>query len=268
MLDFISPSELSALFSVIVIDLVLAGDNALVVGMAAAGLPREQRFKVIVIGIAAATVLRIVFALSVTYLLAIIGLLLAGGILLLWVAWKLWREIEDERRRRALEPAKAASAGDTGEATVDAAPEPKTFRAAVTQIVIADVTMSLDNVLGVAGAPVTDITAGILGERGRAFGRIFVADGTFDLVSAARAQFVRRSETEGPIDRVTVRSARPMSVTDIDGLRERMQRPGRHMIFHEELDDTLKGGFVLRHGDWRRDFSVAARLEALKLALR
>ncbi len=152
MLDFISPSELSALFSVIVIDLVLAGDNALVVGMAAAGLPREQRFKVIVIGIAAATVLRIVFALSVTYLLAIIGLLLAGGILLLWVAWKLWREIEDERRRRALEPAKAASAGDTGEATVDAAPEPKTFRAAVTQIVIADVTMSLDNVLGVAGA--------------------------------------------------------------------------------------------------------------------
>jgi len=112
------------------------------------------------------------------------------------------------------------------------------------------------------------ITAGILGERGRAFGRIFVADGTFDLVPAARAQFVRRSETEGPIDRVTVRSARPMSATDIDGLRERMQQPGRRMIFHEELDDTLKGGFVLRHGDWRRDFSVAARLEALKLALR
>ncbi len=112
------------------------------------------------------------------------------------------------------------------------------------------------------------IAEGVLGERGRAFGRIFVEDGTFDLVPAARAQFVRRSETEGPIDRVTVSSARPMSAADIDGLRERMQRPGRRMIFHEEIDDTLKGGFVLRHGDWRRDFSVAARLEALKLALR
>ena len=150
MLDFISPSELSALFSVIVIDLVLAGDNALVVGMAAAGLPKEQRFKVIAIGIAAATVLRIVFALSITYLLAIIGLLMAGGILLLWVAWKLWREIEDERRRRALERANSADGKDAAEA--EAAPEPKSFRAAVTQIVIADVTMSLDNVLGVAGA--------------------------------------------------------------------------------------------------------------------
>ena len=150
MLDFISPSELSALFKVIVIDLVLAGDNALVVGMAAAGLPREQRYKVIAIGIVAATVLRIVFALGVTYLLAIIGLLLAGGILLFWVAWKLWREIEDERRRRSLE--RAGSAKDKGAAAGEAAPEPKTYRAAVTQIVIADVTMSLDNVLGVAGA--------------------------------------------------------------------------------------------------------------------
>lgn len=149
MLDFISPSELSALLSVIVIDLVLAGDNALVVGMAAAGLPREQRFKVIAIGIAAATVLRIVFALGVTYLLAIIGLLLAGGILLLWVAWKLWREVEDERRRRALE--RAASGENKESAAGEAAPAPKSFRAAVTQIVIADVTMSLDNVLAVAG---------------------------------------------------------------------------------------------------------------------
>ena len=149
MLDFISPSELSALLSVIVIDLVLAGDNALVVGMAAAGLPREQRLKVIAIGIAAATVLRIVFALGITYLLAIIGLLLAGGILLLWVAWKLWREVEDERRRRALE--RAVSGEDKESAAGEAAPAPKSFRAAVTQIIIADVTMSLDNVLAVAG---------------------------------------------------------------------------------------------------------------------
>ena len=151
MLDIISPSELSALFSVIVIDLVLAGDNALVVGMAAAGLPKEQRLKVIAIGIAVATVLRIVFALGITYLLAIIGLLLAGGILLLWVSWKLWREVEDERRRRA-DLKRAGSPEDKGAAADEAAPEPKSFRAAVTQIVIADVTMSLDNVLGVAGA--------------------------------------------------------------------------------------------------------------------
>ncbi len=132
----------------IVIDLVLAGDNALVVGMAAAGLPKEQRLKVVAIGIAVATVLRIVFALGVTYLLAIIGLLLAGGILLLWVSWKLWREVVDERRRRAL---KRAASGE-GKGADDPAPAHKSFRAAVTQIVIADVTMSLDNVLGVAGA--------------------------------------------------------------------------------------------------------------------
>ena len=150
MLDIISPSELSALFSVILIDLVLAGDNALVVGMAAAGLPKEQRLKVIAIGIAVATVLRIVFALGITYLLAIIGLLLAGGILLLWVSWKLWREVEDERKRRALK--RAASVEDGGAAAGEAVTKPKSFRAAVTQIVIADVTMSLDNVLGVAGA--------------------------------------------------------------------------------------------------------------------
>ena len=150
MLDFISPSELSALFTVIAIDLVLAGDNALVVGMAAAGLPKKLRLKVIAIGIAVATVLRIVFALGITYLLAIIGLLLAGGILLLWVSWKLWREVEDERKRRARE--RAASGEDKGEAVAEAPAEPKSFRAAVTQIIIADVTMSLDNVLGVAGA--------------------------------------------------------------------------------------------------------------------
>ena len=150
MLEFISPSELTALFSVIVIDLVLAGDNALVVGMAAAGLPKEQRLKVIAIGIAVATVLRIVFALGITYLLAITGLLLVGGILLLWVSWKLWREIEDEKKRRALE--RALSGEDKGAAAAEGAPEPKSFRDAVTQIVIADVTMSLDNVLGVAGA--------------------------------------------------------------------------------------------------------------------
>jgi len=140
----ISVAELSALLQVIVVDLVLAGDNAIVVGMVAAGLPREKRARVIVIGIAAATVMRVGFAVVTSQLLQIIGLTLAGGLLLLWVCWKLWREIMEQRRDRA------ARAG----AAVDAAAEPpptKTFHQAVVQIVIADVSMSLDNVLAVAG---------------------------------------------------------------------------------------------------------------------
>ncbi|MDP6572011.1 MAG: YjbE family putative metal transport protein [Rhodospirillales bacterium] len=154
MLDFISMSELSALGTVIVIDLVLAGDNAIVVGMVAASLPREQRPKVIAIGIVAATLLRIVFTGSVTVLLQIIGLLLAGGILLLWVAWKLWRDIEAERRNRRAQHRAAADGAAEAQAGDAAAPatEHKSFRAAVTQVIIADVTMSLDNILGVAGA--------------------------------------------------------------------------------------------------------------------
>lgn len=112
------------------------------------------------------------------------------------------------------------------------------------------------------------IVEDIVGDRGRSVGHLLIQDGCFDLVSAVRAQFIRRSETEGPIDRVTVRSAIPMSGADLGNLREQMQRPGRRMIFHEELDPTIKGGFVLRHGDWRRDFTVVARLEALKQALR
>jgi YjbE family integral membrane protein len=135
--------ELVALGQVIVIDLVLAGDNALVVGMAAAGLPREMRGKVILIGIAAATVLRILFAIVANQILAIIGLTLAGGILLMWVCWKFWREIEVERRRRHESP----EADDALPPIV-----PKTMRQAIFQIVIADVSMSLDNVLAVAGA--------------------------------------------------------------------------------------------------------------------
>src|SRR3546814_927999 len=99
--DWISAAELSSLFQVILIDLALAGDNAIVVGMAAAGLPMVQRRKAIVIGIVAATVMRIAFAAFTTQLLQIVGLLLAGGLLLLWVSWKLWREISAEGRRRA-----------------------------------------------------------------------------------------------------------------------------------------------------------------------
>lgn len=129
-----------ALLQVIMIDLVLAGDNAVVIGLAAAGLPSEQRKKAILVGILAATVLRIALASVTVQLLDIIGLLLAGGILLLWVCWKMWREI------RA-----AASGVNEGAEDTSTAPK-KTFMQAAVQIVIADISMSLDNVLAVAGA--------------------------------------------------------------------------------------------------------------------
>src|SRR4051812_40422421 len=148
------------LAQVIMIDLVLAGDNAIVVGMAAAGLPKEMRGKVILIGIAAATILRILFALVTNQLLLIIGLTLAGGILLLWVCWKFWRELMHDRRRR-LQAAKRygrkLSADELRELedkeeALPGSPPAKTMRQAITQIVLADVSMSLDNVLAVAGA--------------------------------------------------------------------------------------------------------------------
>jgi len=147
-------AELTALLSVIVIDLVLAGDNAIVVGMAAAGLPRELRKKAILFGIAAAAVLRIVFALFTTQLLNVVGLVLIGGLLLLWVCWKLWRELHTGGH--AAEAAGADALEGTIPVTVYGAargPEPKTktFRHALVQIVVADVSMSLDNVLAVAG---------------------------------------------------------------------------------------------------------------------
>jgi YjbE family integral membrane protein len=138
----LSLTDLSALAQVVVVDLVLAGDNAIVVGMAAAGLPLEQRRKVIVFGIAAATVLRILFAGITVQLLQIVGLVLAGGLLLLWVSWKLWRELEAQRQGRSeMQEMQAESLQ----------PPHKTFREAVVQIVVADVSMSLDNVLAVAG---------------------------------------------------------------------------------------------------------------------
>jgi YjbE family integral membrane protein len=142
----ISASELSALFQVIVVDVVLAGDNAIVVGMVAASLPREQRARVIVLGIAAATVLRILFAAVTTQLLQILGLLLAGGVLLLWVCWKLWRELRQQRRI-----ADAVEELEHPQARTRTAQPVKSMREAAVQIVLADVSMSLDNVLAVAG---------------------------------------------------------------------------------------------------------------------
>jgi YjbE family integral membrane protein len=143
MLEFITPEALSALGKVIVIDLVLAGDNAIVIGLAAAGLPHQQRIRAIMIGIAAATLMRIGFAAMTTQLLAVFGLLLAGGILLLWVCWKMWRELR-------------AGHGEDFDVQINAdgtlSAQGKTLGAAVWQIIVADVSMSLDNVLAVAGA--------------------------------------------------------------------------------------------------------------------
>jgi YjbE family integral membrane protein len=152
----LSVAEFSVFIQVIMVDLVLAGDNAIVVGMVAATVPREQRIKVLAFGIIAATIMRIAFALVTTQLLQIIGLMLAGGILLLWVCWKLWRDIEEQRRERKLAREAEAAAAEHAGHTVDvaSAPEPtqpKPIGKAIVQIVVADLTMSLDNVLAVAG---------------------------------------------------------------------------------------------------------------------
>jgi YjbE family integral membrane protein len=148
-------TELAALGGVILIDVALAADNAVVVGMAAAGLPVGQRRKAVIWGIAAAAVLRIIFAIAATWLLALGWfVLVGGGLLLVWVSWKLYREIvADYRHRRAERQAAAAVADATGEAPMPhrASAVPKTMRQAIIQIVIADVSMSLDNVLAVAG---------------------------------------------------------------------------------------------------------------------
>jgi YjbE family integral membrane protein len=149
MLEMISSQSLTALFQVVMIDLVLAGDNAIVIGLAAAGLPEDKRKKAILAGILAATALRIGFAGITIQLLQIMGLLLAGGILLLWVCWKMWRELQasHQQHQARFHDLSAARA-----ITVDSVPRQKTLAQAIWQITLADVSMSLDNVLAVAGA--------------------------------------------------------------------------------------------------------------------
>ena len=140
-----------ALGQVIMIDLVLAGDNAVVIGLAASGLPKEQRNKAILVGILAATVLRIIFAGLATQLLQLLGLILIGGILLLWVCWKMWRELRNGHGEE--QGVEAVTGEDVNADGVVGAPQSgKTFAQAAWQIVVADVSMSLDNVLAVAGA--------------------------------------------------------------------------------------------------------------------
>ena len=134
-MDWLPLTELVELLEVVLVNLVLSADNAIVVGIAVAGLPARNRLRVMAIGIAGATVLRVVFAVFTVQLLAIVGLLLAGGLLLLWICWKLWGEL------RMGQLTAEAAASDT----------PKSTMAAIWQIVVADVSMSLDNVLAVAG---------------------------------------------------------------------------------------------------------------------
>ena len=134
--------DLQAFVSVIIIDLVMSGDNAIIIGLAAAGLAPHLKRRAIFYGIVGATVLRVFFASITVQLLSVIGLLLAGGILLLWVAYKMWREI---RLGLTAQPEAAA-------AEAVAALQGKTLRSAIISIVVADVSMSLDNVLAVAGA--------------------------------------------------------------------------------------------------------------------
>jgi len=138
------PTAFAAFLQVLMIDLVLAGDNAIVVGALAAGLTADQRRKVILIGVLAALVLRIAFALVVTQLLQIIGLILVGGLLLLWVAWKMWRELHHQGQS----PGSDEIHGDEHSGLKPA----RSFASAVWAVAVADVSMSLDNVLAVAGA--------------------------------------------------------------------------------------------------------------------
>ncbi|PXA93447.1 tellurium resistance protein TerC [Caulobacter sp. D4A] len=140
---------LTAFLQVLMIDLVLAGDNAVAVGLAAGGLPVKDRKKVILYGLGAAVVLRIGFALITTWLLGVVGLLLAGGFLLLWVCWKMWREL---REQAAQDAADASAVLDSDPNTEPRAKPAKSFKSAFLQVLIADVSMSLDNVLAVAGA--------------------------------------------------------------------------------------------------------------------
>ena len=150
MTDLFTSEAVVAFIQVVAIDLVLAGDNAVVIGLAAAGLPTEQRTRAILIGIVGATALRIVLAGLTTQLLQIVGLLFAGGILLLWVCWKIWREL-----RTITDLDGVATQGDwdiNRDGTIAGRARRKTFGQAALQIVAADVSMSLDNVLAVAGA--------------------------------------------------------------------------------------------------------------------
>src|SRR5689334_9465854 len=150
-MELFTPAAIAALFQVVMIDLALAGDNAIVVGMAAAGLPEHQRTRAIVLGMAGATALLVTFACITTQLLKLVGLLFAGGVLLLWVCWKMWRELRAAAGHDEEEEALSGIHVNPDGTATGYAPR-KTLAQAAGQIIIADLSMSLDNVLAVAGA--------------------------------------------------------------------------------------------------------------------
>jgi len=153
MMELFAPEAIAALFQVVMIDLALACDNAIVVGMAAAGLPEQQRTRAILFGMAGAAALLIVFAGITTQLLRLVGLMFAGGLLLLWVCWKMWRELRATAPQEHEDAVEALSGIDiNADGTVASYAPRKTVAQAAGQIIIADLSMSLDNVLAVAGA--------------------------------------------------------------------------------------------------------------------
>ena len=190
MTEIFSPQNLTALFQVVMIDLVLAGDNAIVIGLAAAGLPADQRSKAILAGIAAATILRIVFASITVQLLQVIGLLLAGGILLLWVCWKMWRELRTSPEHHQKIAEVMSDDGDINAGSKTCERPRKTLGEAIWQITIADVSMSLDNVLAVAGAA----------RETPAYPDIRF--GTIDRLDGVRRQLHRKLAAEASLDRL------------------------------------------------------------------
>jgi YjbE family integral membrane protein len=149
LLHLLSPA-LAALLQVILIDIVLAGDNAIVIGMAAARVPQMQRRKVIALGLGVAVVIRIVLASGVAQLLNVIGVRFAGGILLLWVSWRLWREFHNDEAEIGHHTITSADGSDHPMASPPL--NDQGIRRAVLRIIVADISMSLDNVLAVAGA--------------------------------------------------------------------------------------------------------------------
>ena len=151
--NWLNPADLNALIQVIFVNVVLSGDNAVIVGMAAAGLEPKLRNKAIVVGIIAATVLRIMFSLVAVQMLEIVGLLFLGGALLLWVAWKMWGELREAHVEQ--------DEAHPGEAHIEY--PHKTFAAAMWQIIVADVSMSLDNILAVVGIARTNLSMLIVG---------------------------------------------------------------------------------------------------------
>jgi YjbE family integral membrane protein len=152
MMELFAPEAIAALFQVIMIDLALAGDNAIIVGMAAAGLRPEQRAWAILVGLMGATALLVLFAGITTQLLKLVGLLFAGGLLLLWVCWKMWRELRSSAKEEQQAVEALTGYEINADGTIAGYAPRKTLGQAAGQIIVADLSMSLDNVLAVAGA--------------------------------------------------------------------------------------------------------------------